>query len=108
MLDPSQDEAAKDAFRAAYRGKRQVAQIIPVQGDYAFDDLLDWFYVLDTAMVQDGIYPTTGAVLEIANRIRFGLEDLEQVQDVHRIMADLEIPQGAVIFEEGRGRLLAD
>ena len=108
MLDPSQDEAAKDAFRAAYHGRRQITRVIPVQGDYAFDDLLDWFYVLDTAMVQDGIYPDTGAVLEIANRIWFGLEDLEQVKDVHRIMDDLGIPHGAVTFEEGRGMLLAE
>ena len=100
MLDPSQDEAAKDAFRAAYRGKRQVAQIIPVQGNYAFDDLLNWFYALDGAMVQDSIHPSTGAVLEIANRIQFGLEDMGQAEDARRIMDDLGIPEGAVIFEE--------
>ncbi len=75
MQDLGETEAARDAFRAAYRGKRQVTRVIPVQGDYAFDALLEWFYALDTAMVQGGIYPKTGAVLEIANRIEFGLSD---------------------------------
>ena len=65
MLDPSQTEAAKAAFRAAYRGDRQVDRIVPVQGDYAFNDLLEWFHVLDTAMVENGIHPTTGGVREI-------------------------------------------
>ena len=60
MLDPSQTEAAKAAFRAAYRGDRQVDRIIPVQGDYAFNDLLEWFHVLGTAMVENGIHPSTG------------------------------------------------
>ena len=60
MLDPSQTEAAKAAFRAVYRGDRQVDRIIPVQGDYAFNDLLEWFHVLGTAMVENGIHPSTG------------------------------------------------
>ena len=108
MLAPTQTESAEDAFLAAYRGKHQVTQIIPVQGDYAFDNLLEWFYTLDKAMVADGIHPSTGAVLEIANRIHFGLEDIEQAEDAREIMEDLEIPEDAVIFEESHPQLLAD
>ena len=108
MLDPSQTEAAKAAFRAAYRGDRQVDRIIPVQGDYAFNDLLEWFHLLDTAMVENGIHPTAGGVREISNRIRFGLEDIGQATDARRIMSDLDIPQGAVVFEKEKIKLLAN
>jgi hypothetical protein len=108
MQDLGETEAAEDAFRAAYRGKRQVTRVIPVQGDYAFDDLLDWFYALDTAMVQHGIHPKIGAVLEIANRIEFGLEDIGQAEDARGIMDELGIPRGAVIFKESQGGLLSD
>ena len=108
MLDPSQTEAAKAAFRAAYRGDRQVDRIVPVQGDYAFNDLLEWFHVLGTAMVENGIHPTTGGVREISNRIRFGLEDIGQATDARRIMGDLDIPQGAVVFEKDKIKLLAN
>ena len=107
MLDPSQAEAAEGAFRAAYRGKRQVTRVIPVQGDYAFDNLLEWFYVLDGALVREDIHPATGAVLEIANRIEFGLRDMDQAKDARRIMDDLGIPEGAVIFQESQNQLLA-
>ena len=111
MLDPSQTEsveAAEGAFRAAYQGKRQVTKVIPVRGAYAFDELLEWFYALDSALVAEEIYPATGAALEISNRIRFGLEDMDQVEDARRVMADLGIPVGAVIFEEAQPELLAN
>ena len=111
MLDPSQTEAAKAAkaaFRAAYRGDRQVDRIIPVQGDYAFNDLLEWFHVLDTAMVENGIHPSTGGVYEIYNRIQFGLKEIEQETEARRIMSDLDIPQGAVVFAKEKIKLLAN
>ena len=59
-------------------------------------------------MMREGINPTTGAALEIANRILFGLEDMRQAKDVRRIMSNLEIRQAAVIFEEPQAQLLAD
>ena len=108
MLDPSQTEAAKSAFRAAYRGNRQVDRIVPVPGDYAFNDLLEWFHVLGAAMVKNGILLSTGSVLESSNRIRFGLEDIGQAEDARRIMSDRDIPQGAVVFEQEKIELLAN
>ena len=108
MLDPSQAESAEASFRAAYGGKRQVTRVIPVQGDYAFDDLLEWFYVLDGTLVREGIHPATGAVLEIANRIQFRLRDMKQAKDARRIMDELGIPAGAVIFHEAQNQLLSD
>ena len=108
MQDPNQSEAAEAVFRAAYRGDRQIDRIIPVPGDYAFHDLLEWFRVLDAAMVQNGIHLSTGGVYEIYNRIRFGLEDIEQETDARRIMSDLDIPQGAVVFKKSKTRLLSN
>ena len=108
MQDPSQTETAEAAFRAAYRGDRQIDRIIPVQGDYAFNDLLEWFRVLDAAMVKNGIHPSTGGVYEIYNRIQFGLKEIEQETDARRIMSDLDIPQGAVVFEKSKTRLLSN
>ena len=108
MLDTSETEAAKKAFQSADRSKHQVTQMIPVQGQYAFDDLVRWFHDLDDAMVAAGIHPTTGAVLEVSNRIHFGLEDMDQVTEAREIMGTLDIPAGAVIFEQADPLLLAD
>ncbi len=94
MQDTSESQAAKNAFRAAGRSKYQVTQIIPVQGDYAFNDLVNWFHALDRAMVAADIHPTTGGVFEVDNRIRFGLEDMSQAADAREIMGTLEIPAG--------------
>ena len=80
MLDPGNIAATEAAFRAAYRGKRQITDVVPVQGDYSFDQLLEWFRILDGALVREGIRPATGATLEISNRIMFGLRDMDQVE----------------------------
>ncbi len=106
MLDPGNIAATEAAFRAAYRGKRQTTDVVPVQGDYSFDQLLEWFHTLDSALVREGIHPATGATLEIANRIMFGLRDMDQVENVHRIMQDLGIPKGGVILQEANPELL--
>ena len=77
-------------------------------GDYAFNDLLECFHPLDAVMVENGIHPTAGSVREISNRIRFGLEDIGQAEDARRIMSELGIPQGAVVFEQEKIELLAN
>ena len=105
MLDPGNHAAAEAAFRAAYRGKRQITDVVPVQGDYSFDQLLEWFHSLDSALVREGIHPATGAALEISNRVMFGLRDMNHVDDVHRIMRSLGIPEGAVILIEANPEL---
>ena len=106
MLDPSQVEAARAAFREAYQGgSRTITQITPVQGDYAFDDLLRWYRVLNPALVKNGVHWTTGAVLELENRISFGMRNTEDIEEARRITRELGIPEGAVIFEVREIRL---
>ena len=109
MKDPSKVEAAKAAFRIAYAGgQRQITQIVPVQGDYSFDDLVRWYYALDKALVEGDIHTTSGAVQEIDNRIAFGVQDVSQIEEARRIMGELGIPEGSVVFRLEKIELLAN
>ena len=70
MLDPSNTAAAESAFAEAYGSDAQsVTQITPVQGQYSFDDLVRWFYILDRVLIRAGISPSTGSISEYDNRI---------------------------------------
>ena len=96
MLDVTNTAAAEAAFRAAYHGSCEITQIIPVQGDYSFDQLVEWFHILDRALIESGIPPARASVREIENRIRMGLFDADQIDDALQIMEKLGIPEGAV------------
>ena len=107
MLDTSKTESAEAAFREAYNGMHTVTRITPVQGQFRFDQLVEWSPVVDRALLANGIHPTTGGVMEICNRIRFGLRDESLIVDARRVVGDLGIPQEAVVFEQSRPVLLA-
>ena len=100
MKDVTEASAAETAFNAAYNGGRADTQVIPVHGDYAFNDLYKWFGILDTALVEAEIHPTTGAVMELKNRIVFGLQSVDQIAAAQQVVLDNAIPEGAVVFEE--------
>ena len=107
MMDPTDRASAEAAFRAAYHGKHEVTTIIPVKGAYSFDDLLHWYQQLDSALIANDIHPSTGAVMEIKNRIEIGLPDASQFAEARRIMYELGIPEGAVnLIEQDYGQLL--
>ena len=109
MVDTSKTESAEAAFREAYGdGMHTVTQITPVQGQFRFDQLVEWFPVVDRALLANDIHPTTGAVMEICNRIRLGLRDESLIKDARRVVDDLGIPQEAVVFKQERPVLLAD
>ena len=108
MKDVTKTAAAEAAFRAAYDGDHQVSQIVPVEGNYSFKQLVDWFGTLDDAMIEGGIPPARASIREIENRIRIGLRDGGQIETVRGIMERLGIPEGAVVVEEDYIRLLAD
>ena len=78
-----------------------------VQGQFRFDQLVEWFPVVDRALLANGIHPTTGAVMEICNRIRFGLRDKSLIVDARRVVGDLGIAQEAVVFKQANPMLLA-
>lgn len=108
MKDVTKTAAAETAFRAAYSGDRQVSQVIAVQGAYSFDQLVGWFNILDSALIESGILPARASIREVENRIQIGLFDADQIDDVRRIMERLGIPAGAVAISENYLRLLAD
>ena len=109
MVDTSKAQSAEAVFREAYRdGMHTVTQITPVQGQFPFDQLVEWFPVVDRALLANDIHPTTGAVLEICNRIRFGLRDESLIIDARGVVGDLGIPQEAVVFKQMNSELLAD
>ena len=108
MVDVTKTAATEAAFRAAYHGDREITQIIPVQGDYSFDQLFEWFNILDRALIESGIPPARASVREIENRIRIGLFDADQIDDARRIMEMLGIPEGAVVLNEDYLKPLAD
>ena len=78
-----------------------------MQGQFRFDQLVEWFPVVDRALLANGIHPTTGAVMEICNRIRFGLRDKSLIVDARRVVGDLGIAQEAVVFKQANPVLLA-
>ena len=53
---------------------------------------------MDTALVRSGIHPTSGAVMELTNRVFFGLQDETQIADAQQVARDNAIPVGAVVF----------
>ena len=109
MVDTNKTESAEAAFREAYSGgMHTVTKITPVQGQFPFDQLVEWFPVVDRALLANDIHPTTGAVLEICNRIRFGLRDKSLIVDPRRVVGDLGIPQEAVVFKQMNPMLLED
>ena len=107
MKDVTKTAAAEAAFRAAYSGDRQVSRVIAVQGGYSFDQLVGWFNALDKALIESGIPPAKASIREVENRIRIGLFDASQIDDVRRIMKKLGSPDGAVAISENHSRLLA-
>ncbi|MCY4416110.1 MAG: hypothetical protein OXE87_07355 [Chloroflexi bacterium] len=107
MLDISDTESAEAAFREAYNGMHTVTRITPMQGQFRFDQLVEWFPVVDRALLAHDIHPTTGAVLEICNRLLFGLRDASLIVDARRVVGDLGIPQEAVVFKQANPMLLA-
>lgn len=108
MTDTNETSAAQSAFNEAYAGDQAVSGITVVQGNHAFDQLLDWFHALDAALVEDGVAPSSGAVLESENRIRFGFRTSEEITDAREVADDLEVPATAVNFVISNPVLLGD
>ena len=109
MQDVTKTTAAEKAFNAAYNGSRNITKIIPVQGDYSLDDLVEWLPIVWKALVANDIHSSSGGVLVLENRVRFGLANMSQADDARQLVRDLEIPEGSVVFEEKpHGALLVD
>ena len=106
MKDTSKTAAARSAIESAYNGDVSITQISVVQGQYSFNDLLNWYRSLIHAMANDRIPMASGAVMEAKNRILIGLPDMSRRSDIRDLMRELDIPSAAVIFEEEQVNLL--
>ena len=100
MKDTTKISEARAAVNSLYEGDIPITRVTVVQGQYAFDDLLDWYRLLLPAMTTDMISVSSGAVMEGRNRIVIGLTDMSDVPDLRELMEDLNIPEGAVEFED--------
>ena len=109
MQDVTKTTAAEKAFNAAYNGSRNITKIIPVQGDYSLDDLVEWLPIVAGALVANDIHPRSLGLSVQENRVRIGLASISQADDARQLVRDLEIPEGSVVFEEQPiGTLLVD
>ena len=106
MKDTSKTAAARSAIESAYNGDVSITQISVVQGQYSFNDLLNWYRSLIHAIANDRIPMASGAVMESKNRILIGLPDMSRRSDIRDLMRELDIPSAAVIFEEEQVNLL--
>jgi len=108
MTDPSKTSAARSAFNEAYAGDQSVSSITTVQGSHSFDQLLGWFHALDAALVEEGVAPSSGAVLESENRIRFGFRTSAEISSAREVVDELEVPATAVNLVISNPVLLGD
>lgn len=101
MKDPSFATTAESIFRSYYRGMHDIESVVAVPADYSMDELLEWYVTLNRALPAAGIQATNGALYEIHNQIRYGIYDPDQIDDAQELLAELNIPQGAVQFSQG-------
>ncbi len=87
MTDISKTTAATEAFNAAYNGRHTPTRVEVVQGDYSLSQLVDWFYELDAALIENGVHPSSGSVLKRDNRIQFGIPDSASISTAQVSMA---------------------
>ena len=99
MTDVTNIEAAEAAFRASYNGDRTVSQIVPVQGSYTLDQLVDWFYSVDRGLGDVGIVSSMGGMRPAKNAFMIAVREQSLVDDAWGVIDHLNVPRGAVILE---------
>ena len=104
MLDVTKTAEAETALRAAYSDADQYANIVPVQGRYSMDDLIELFYQTLWAFdaLDSGVHVNGASLERRENRYWFIVEgDLE---DAWGLIDGLGIPREAVSLTTGEGR----
>lgn len=109
MTDTTKMPEAREAFNAAYSGRYSPSSVVVVQGQYSFNKLVSWYYQLIPALSNADIHPNSSAVMEDKNRIELGMGGESEFDGVRAVLAQLEIPEAAVILvQRDRIQLLAD
>ena len=111
MMDTTKAKAAGEAFRAAYAGQYDSANINieVVEGTYSLDDLVDWTNQLAVGLPEAGV-PWKGIGVDHANNvISVGFVSADSFETAAQVRERLGIPEGAVLFTEiGESRLMDD
>ena len=109
MMDTTKVKAAGEAFRAAYAGQYDSANIEVVEGTYSLDDLVDWTNQLAVALLEAGVPWKSIAVYHANNVISVGFVSADSFETAGQVRERLGIPEGAVLFtERGESRLMDD
>ena len=76
-------------------------------GNYGYEELLRWFPILDRALIDAGLSPSTGSVSKSKNRIRFGMRTEARLKLARQLMREIGVPDGAVVFVLSDPQLLS-
>ena len=96
MMDTTKVTAAGEAFRAAYAGQHDPANIEVVEGRYSLDDLVEWTNQLAVALPEAGV-PWKGIGVDHANNvISVGFVSADSFETAGQVRERLGIPEGAV------------
>ena len=109
MMDTTKVKAAGVAFRAAYNGQYDSANINieVVEGTYSLDDLVEWTNQLTVGLLEAGVPWKVISVDHANNVISVGLVSADSFETAGQVRERLGIPEGAVLFtERGKSRLL--
>jgi hypothetical protein len=96
MEDPSQLEAARDAFSQAYDGDREITEIRAVRGRYSADKLWDWYQAIEDGDSEAGVQIVGSGIRFGDNKINLTVQSAEQIEDLHALMDALSVPGDAV------------
>ena len=76
-------------------------------GNYDYADLRRWFPILDRALIDAGLSPSTRSVSRSKNRIRFGIRTEARIKLARQLMREIGVPEGAVVFVLANPQLLS-
>ena len=111
MMDTTKVKAAREAFRAAYTGQYDSANINieVVEGTYSLDDLVDWANRLTVSLLEAGALWKSMSIDHANNVISLRFVSADRLETAGQVRERLGIPEGAVLFTEiGESRLMDD
>ena len=111
MMDTTKVKAAREAFRAAYTGQYDSANINieVVEGTYSLDDLVDWANRLTVGLLEAGALWKSMSIDHANNVISLRFVSADRLETAGQVRERLGIPEGAVLFTEiGESRLMDD
>jgi len=94
MTDVELTVTAEAIFRDIYKGMHDIESVIPVYGEYSFDELSDWYIEINSS--PGDVFITTSSFSVRDNRLEFGVLEAADVARMHSLLQELGIPLRAV------------